>query len=218
MGTRRINLLPVEERQKASRERGLVYALLALVVLLAILGALWFFESNSKSNKETELAAINSDVAQLQQQIAVLRPYEQQQAQRVAMSQTATQIYDSRVSWSSVLDQISLLIPETCQLTQLAASVPASMQAGSSLTGGQSTASGTADVTLTGIAVAQRDVAEFMTRLGLMPQLTNIQLVNSQAGAATDTGETSVTYTITASLRPFQTAPPLAVPAAGGGQ
>jgi Tfp pilus assembly protein PilN len=222
MGARRINLLPIEERQKVSRERGLVYALLALIVVVAILGALYVFEAHSKSSKETELANLNSQIAQLNQQIAVLKPYEQQQAQRVAMSQSATQIYDSRITWSSILDEISLLIPETCQLTQLSGSVPASMLAGSALSGFQSGASGTADLTLAGEAVAQRDVAEFMTRLGLMPQIQNIQLVSAQKGSATDTGEANVTFTITASLRPFQAAPPLAVPASatttGGGQ
>lgn len=216
MGTRRINLLPVEEQQKVSRERGLVYALLALIVIVAVLGALYVFESHSRSSKQSQLATLNSQIAQLDQQVTVLKPYEQQQAQRVSMSQTATEIYNSRVTWSSILDEISLLIPETCQLTTMQAGVPASMLPGSALGAASGSTGNTADLTLAGIAVAQRDVAEFMTRLGLMPQIENISLVSTQQGASSTTGESQVTFTITASLRPFQTTPPLAVPASTG--
>jgi hypothetical protein len=63
-------------------------------------------------------------------------------------------------------------------------------------------------------------VAAFLTQLGMMPQLMNIKLVSAtqaQGGYPYD-----CVFTITASLRPFAAAPPLA-PAApaivmGGGQ
>jgi len=38
MPMQRINLLPSEERRKASRERGLMYALLFLILVVAVLG------------------------------------------------------------------------------------------------------------------------------------------------------------------------------------
>jgi len=57
-------------------------------------------------------------------------------------------------------------------------------------------------------------VAEFMTRLGLIPQLTDIILTNSTeqtAGATTEGGapsESFVQFTITTRLRPYTTQPP----------
>ncbi len=66
------------------------------------------------------------------------------------------------------------------------------------------------DVTFTGVTYTHKDVAEFMTRLGLIPQLTNIQLANS-TGATETSGSsttTTVTFTVTASLRGYVKAPP----------
>jgi Tfp pilus assembly protein PilN len=207
MGVRRINLLPPEERAKVKRERGLVYALLALVIVVAALGILYVFANQQKSSREQELAGLQSQLTQLQQQVAGLSVYEQQQSQRAIMTQTAKQIYDSRVIWSSIFEEISLLIPEECSLTELTAAVPVSMLAGSAAAGAAPPAVGTGtDVTLTGEALTHRDVAEFMTRLGLMPQLMNITLV-SAAKATSDTGDV-ITFQIVAALRPFQSPAP----------
>jgi hypothetical protein len=52
-----------------------------------------------------------------------------------------------------------------------------------------------------------------MTRLGLIPQIQNILLTNS-AGPAAQGAETAAqpgTFTVTAELRPFLTAPPTTV-------
>jgi Tfp pilus assembly protein PilN len=207
MGVRRINLLPPEERAKVKRERGLVYALLFLIVVVAALGILYVFANQQKSSRQQELAGLTSQLTQLQQQTLALRPYEQQQAQRAAMTQTATQIYDSRVIWSSIAEEISLLIPEECSLTELTAAVPMSMLAGSAVAGAAAPAAGTGtDVTLSGEAFTHRDVAEFMTRLGLMPQLMNITLVSATKGTS-ESGDV-ITFQIVAALRPFQSPAP----------
>jgi Tfp pilus assembly protein PilN len=205
MGVRRINLLPPEERAKVKRERGLAYALLFLVVVVAALGILYVFANQQKSSREQELAGLQSQLTQLQQEIAALTGYEQQQSQRAIMTQTAQQIYDSRVIWSSIAEEISLLIT---------AAVPASMLAGSATSGAAApAAAGTGtDVTLTGEAYTHRDVAEFMTRLGLMPQLQNITLVAATKGTGTS-GEV-ITFQIVAALRPFQSPAPNAAGAA----
>jgi hypothetical protein len=71
------------------------------------------------------------------------------------------------------------------------------------------TASTTADVSFAGTAYTHEDVADFMTHLGLIPQLTNVQLASSSgAGGGTSGATSTVTFTINASLRPFLTPPP----------
>jgi hypothetical protein len=63
------------------------------------------------------------------------------------------------------------------------------------------------DITFTGYAMTHNDVAEFMTRLGLLPQIDNIKLINS---AITIVGNTKLAaFQITVQLRPFLVAPPL---------
>ena len=65
-------------------------------------------------------------------------------------------------------------------------------------------------MTFTGQTEEHRDVAEFMTRLGLIPQLMNITLTQSTEREHRRTGTTTTytQFTITAGLRPYTTAPP----------
>ena len=112
---------------------------------------------------------------------------------------------------SLVDPEISLVIPTNVRLTSLSCAVPATMQPGAAAAAPAT--SGTADVTFNGTTYTHQDVAEFMTRLGLIPQLMNIQLgTSTETPATTDAtgGSTpaTVTFTVTASLRPYTTAPP----------
>lgn len=210
---KRINLLPPEQRTKASRERGLLWAILILVALVVVLGAVYIQQKSQVSSKEDELAAIQAEQAQLDAQIAALQPYADLQSTRVQMTQTAKGIYDARVYWSTILEQVSLVIPENVRLTSMTCTVPPEM-----LPGGTASTTGAApvaNVTFVGTTYTHEDVAEFMTRLGLIPQLKNIQLSASTGAAPTSTTGSSaspapvtVTFTVTASLRPYLTAPP----------
>lgn len=134
------------------------------------------------------------------------------ESQRATMTQTASEIFASRVVWSSIFEELSLLIPDQVCLTGLTAAVPPPMLAGSQLATGPAATSSGADVTFSGNAYTHEDVAEFMTRLGLMPQLMNVTLVSATKGSGG-----LVAFQITAQLRPFLTKPPLAVAAAPTG-
>ena len=213
---KRINLLPPEQRVKASRERGLLWAILILVAIVVALGLVYVWQNGQVNDKQAELDGINAELAVVQQQILALAPYAAIQTTRTSMTQTAKGIYDSRVSWATILQEISLVIPENVRLQSLTGTVPAAMLPGPAtppVAGG--VAAVTPDVTFTGTSYTHKDVAEFMTRLGLIPQLSNVQLASSTgAAAATTTGTTvtpTVTFTVTATLRPFLAPPPATV-------
>ncbi len=205
---KRINLLPQEERVKASRERGLIWAILILVAVVVVLG-LWYVKLNGDVNaKQDELAAIQAETAVVQAKIAELSPYAALQTQRTAMTETAKGIYESSVPFSILLQELSLVIPENVRLQNLTATVPPAMAPGGAPAAG-TTAAGT-DVTFTGQTEEHRDVAEFMTRLGLIPQLMNITLTQSTDASTGGTETTTYAqFTITAGLRPYTTAPPV---------
>jgi Tfp pilus assembly protein PilN len=224
----RINLLPAEERSRAAREQGLLLVILGLVVLVVALGAVYFMSVRQVSAKQGQLDTVAAQVDVANVRLAALRPYETLQIQRQAMSQTAAQILNSRVLFSNVLEEISLLIPSGVSLQSMSVTVPPYMVAGSSdqTASAASTTTGT-DLTMTGDATgatlyaAHDQVATLLTQLGLMPQIMNIRLASvtvSTASVATP----DVTFTISASLRPFATTPPLAPRAPsitmGGGQ
>jgi type IV pilus assembly protein PilN len=208
---KRINLLPPEQRVKASRERGLLWAILILVVVVVALGLVYVWQNGQVSNKQTQLDGLTAQVAAEQQKAAALAPYAAIQTERTAMTQTAMGIYDSRVPWSTILQEISLVIPDNVRLQSLSGAVPAGMMPGGAAPAAPAGALST-DITFTGTTYTHKDVAEFMTRLGLIPQLANIQLASSSAAAATGdtgtTGTTIVSFTVTASLRPYLTPPP----------
>jgi hypothetical protein len=71
-------------------------------------------------------------------------------------------------------------------------------------------------VTFTGQTEDHTDVAEFMTRLGLIPQLMGITLTSSTEATSTTTTTTAssspaptyTTFTVTAQLRPYTQPPP----------
>jgi Tfp pilus assembly protein PilN len=210
MPMQRINLLPQEERRKASRERGLMYALLFLILVVAVLGVLYVFENQRLTARNQDVATQQTKLDAVNAEVAKLKPFETLQSQRASMTQAASKIVDSRVIWSSIFEEVSLLIPDSVRLTGLTAAVPATMLSGTAASG---TGTGGADITFSGQAASHQDVADFMTRLGLMPQLMNIQLVSAvkaatqASGTGSSTSSTSlVGFQITAQLRPFQSA------------
>lgn len=205
---KRINLLPPAQRVKASRERGLLWAILLLVVVVVVLGLAYMWQSRQVGDKQAELDDLTAQTAAVQQQIASLKPYADIQATRTAMTSTAKGIYDARVSWSTVLQEISLVIPENVRLSALTGVVPAVMLPGTAVALPAGTTSTTPDVTFAGVTYTHQDVADFMTRLGLIPQLTNIQLTSSSGTLGADGSVATVTFTVTASLRPFMTPAP----------
>ncbi len=222
---KRINLLPQEERAKASRERGLLYAILILVALVVVLGLVYVKYNSDVNAKEDELAAIQAETAVVQAQIAELSPYAVIQNQRTAMTETAKGIYASGVPFSILLQELSLVIPENVRLQTLTATVPASMLPGAA-TVEAAAPSATVDVTFTGQTEEHRDVAEFMTRLGLIPQLMGITLTTSTDTASTTSTSTAspaatvtfTQFTVTAQLRPYTQPPPTTTLETGVGQ
>ena len=217
---KRIDLLPPEQRVKASRERGLLWAILILVAIVVALGLVYVWQNGQVTDKQVELDGLAAEASAVQQQAVALRPYAEIQTTRTAMTQTAKGIYDSRVPWSTILQEVSLVIPENVRLQSLGGTVPASMLPGPAVPpAAAGAAAATTDLTFTGTSYTHKDVAEFMTRLGLIPQLSNVQLASSTGAAATSTttgttattGTPTVTFTVTASLRPYLTSPPATV-------
>jgi len=217
MAMKRINLLPPEEQAKASRERGLMYVIVGLVALIVVLGAVYLWENNKVGDKEDELSNLEADIAAVQTQAAALQQFQVLQTKRTEMTATSRAINDARVPWSTVFEEISLVIPENVRLQSLTCAVPAEMLPGPAAAPAVAGTELAADITFTGQTYEHKDVAEFMTRLGLLPQLTNIQLTSSTKAAATTTttGTTTpllTTFTVTASLRRYAKAPPTTTP------
>jgi type IV pilus assembly protein PilN len=211
---KRIDLLPPEQRVKASRERGLLWAILILVAVVVVLGMVYMWQKSQVNDTQAELDGLTAQVADEQAKAAALAPYAAIQTTRTSMTQVAQGIYYSRVPWSTILQEISLVIPENVRLQSLSGTVPPGMLPGPAAPAAPG-AAGSTDITFSGTTFTHKDVAEFMTRLGLIPQLSNIQLVSSAGTATTGTTGTTetatITFQVTASLRSYLTPPPATV-------
>jgi type IV pilus assembly protein PilN len=212
----RINLLPAEERAKAAREQGLALVGLGLLVLVIALGAVYLVESRRVSSKQDEVTQVKAQIDQANRQVAELKPYETLAQQTATMKGTAVAIYDSRVGWSNILEEVSLVIPDNVSLFKMVGTVPPTMQAG---VGGsaEGSASTTPGLQFQGNAWNYQDIAEFMTRLGLLPQLKDIRLEFATKVSSGEGAPETIEFTIDANLRPFQTPVPLAGATGGGG-
>ena len=82
----------------------------------------------------------------------------------------------TRVAWDRVLSQISQVLPEDVWLTSLTSA--SGQTADASTTTGAVGPEG-ASVTMIGSTYSQRGVARFLARLGVVPALSDVQLLSS---------------------------------------
>ena len=196
---RAVNLLPRDHAQKpAIKKEQIPFAVGGCVGLLVT--ALVASQYLSQSGK---VAAERQSVADLKAQLAALpapppgpTPAEtklaSEQKKRLAALQTALQ---TRVAWDRVLREFSLVLPEDVWLTSLDLKSPVSPATNMAPEG----ASGPTGFTIEGSTYSHDAVARLLSRLAVVPDLTNVQLVNSSIAATG--GQKTVHFTIAADIR-----------------
>jgi Tfp pilus assembly protein PilN len=203
---RAVNLLPGDIRgtRKAPPIPVLVGVVLGVLVTLALSAA--FLSASGKvadkrhtlEDKQAELAALPPVKAAPDS--SATDALNAEQAARVTALTGALQ---RRVSWDRVLRELSMVLPNDVWLTNLSAKAPqsaASAAAAPTPTAG-STPTG---LVLGGYTYSQEAVARLLTRLQVVPDLTNVQL---QTSAITPLGKQSVVaFTILADIKPGATA------------
>jgi Tfp pilus assembly protein PilN len=178
---RAVNLLPRDEPTRSfEAKRGVVFlggggaALLTVAIAALVLGA-----SGAAKQERQALDVINAEL------LAVPKPVGQEsethddadlaadKAGRIAALSIAL---DSRVAWDRVLRQISQVLPEDVWLSGL------------STTAGDPTVGGPAHLTLNGSTYSQDGVARFLSRISVLPALSNVQLQSSAVDPAAASG------------------------------
>ena len=174
---RAVNLLPGGDAKRSKTNVPVLVGVAGAVVVCALLSFMFLSASSQVRDKQNELSAINA-------QIAVIPPppppdaagaalASQQKARLTALSGALSK----RVAWDRVLRNLSLVLPSDVWLSTLSASSPASpasavvpvLAAGATPTGFQ----------LSGYTYSQQGVARLLSRLEVLPDLTNVQLQNS---------------------------------------
>jgi Tfp pilus assembly protein PilN len=199
---RAVNLLPRDERAKrTTAERAPVFVGLGLLVILfAVLSVMFLGASASLKDKQNALG-------EERKQLALLPPLPKAQTaleaglagEQKARVSAVTSALSRRVSWDRVLREFATVLPNDVWLTSLQAHAPSSP---ASAAPAVPTAPGAAPsgFVISGYTYSQDGVARLLSRLNVLPDLTNVQL---QTSSLTKVGlQDVVQFTILADVAP----------------
>jgi hypothetical protein len=219
-----INLLPREigERRLVRRQRTTIGAVFAL--LLALLGCWYLLESGQLADARREADGEQAVAAGLRADKAKLQPYADLSAEIAATEQLRTRVYATEIRYSSVMRDVSAIMPDNVWLTKMTAAATGTTGAtaaagttGSVPSSGAATAtSGTtpgspgadspiATITFTGAGLGHVDVGQLLRALargpknGGRPVYLNPYFTSSQKAAETG-GEATVTFSASVDL------------------
>jgi Tfp pilus assembly protein PilN len=214
----RVNLLPkeIKEQRLVRRQRGGVAV--AFVVLLTLLGLWYVRESQRLTEARQEADRERAVAAGLRAKKTELQPYAALGSQIAAAEQLRAKVYAREIRFSSILQDISAVIPGDVWLTQMSVALKETGAAAGA--GGNAAAAATAltpgspgagspvaSITFTGASLEHVDVGSFVRALSSGPKrhgsrvYLNPYFTASQKDAQ-EGGETTVTFSATVDLSP----------------
>ncbi len=153
-----VNLLPPELRAREVTRRLTSVVVIVGVIVLGLVGLFYFFQVMNLSRAEDDLAAQEGVNRQLQAQVNDLQRFQELQGQLQAKQELVNSVFVDEVSWSTVLVDISQVIPSEAYLTSLTGSISAAAPA----TGGTPLIG---SIAFTGVVRETDPLASWLTRL-----------------------------------------------------
>jgi Tfp pilus assembly protein PilN len=185
-----VNLLPSELRAREARRRLTSVVVIVGVLVLGLVGLFYFFQVMNLSRARDDLAAQEGVNQQLQAQVNDLQRFQELQNQLEAKQGLVDSVFVGEVSWSTVLVDISRVIPSEAYLTSLTGS---SAAATATPTTGGATLIG--NITFTGVVRETDPLATWLTRLDQVDGW-----VNAWMTSATEQEPFSRVYTFNSGL------------------
>lgn len=172
---RAVNLLPGSEAQRRSRaptDPAVLAAAIAGVVVVAAIGGGNLLQTTRVAAAQRTLNAAKIQLAgtPLPPKLpAVTPPPPAVAAEMQPRLQAVTSALSTRIAWDRILREFSLVLPGDVQLTALTLATPA---------GGTSTSAPTG-LTLSGVTYSYDAVARLLSRMALIPDLSDVTLANT---------------------------------------
>ncbi|HEY8705778.1 MAG TPA: PilN domain-containing protein [Gaiellaceae bacterium] len=217
---RAVNLLPSgsESRKSFRREDPAVVigSALGAVVLVAL--GVGFMNVHAKVNAEQQkLTTARTELAKLSltkkptivskpvvtQPIVPIPAVTSEEQPRLA---AITSALSTRIAWDRILREFSLVLPSDVTITSLTLTAPAAPVA--AVAGAAPAPAASQGLSISGTAFSHDGVARLLSRLMLIPDLTNVML-SSSAGA---TGSAGVQFSISAAVKGAPALPALPAP------
>jgi Tfp pilus assembly protein PilN len=179
---RRINLVPQSERARTTTDVGMLSLLAVFVLVIFAIGLSYYVLNGRLDTKQQDLADVQQQVSQLQAQVASLDKFALLSAQREKAEATVQQIYAGRTLVASLLDDVSLVIPDDAWFGSLTLQTSDPVNK-TTAAGGAAAAQGANTVSIEGNTYSFEGVAQVLVRLKLIPSLTAVSLVSAGAPA-----------------------------------
>ena len=196
---RAVNLLPRDQNQRTIKKESLPILVGACsgVLVAAVLGAMFMMGSGKVAAQQRKLDDLNRVYQALPPPPAGPSVAQQQlageQSARVSALSTAL---TSRVAWDRVFREFSLVLPDDVWLTTLTAKSPVSPLANVSTS---SAGGAPSQFTIQGRTYSHDGVARLLSRLQVVPDLTNVQLQSSTLAMVG--GQNVVEFSIAADIK-----------------
>jgi Fimbrial assembly protein (PilN) len=211
---RAVNLLPNDAAGRGSRRSLGTVGLVAIVGAALVVTALSAGYLHARSALESKQTALESAEVELE---VTPKPPEGAKAvdnglaaERAARATALASAYAGRVAWDRVLRRFALVLPDDVWLATLAGNSPGMAGPAATATGGASSSStapaaggstaGTpTGFTITGYSYSHEAVARLLSRLEVVPDLTNVQLQTSVRAELN--GRDVIQFTVGADVR-----------------
>jgi Tfp pilus assembly protein PilN len=202
---RAVNLLPKElQTRKSIREEDpavVVGSALGVVVMIA-LGLAFYVEHNAASKQQARLNTARLELAQL----SIKQHHEKPKPAKPAVpitplvpppsvtGQEATWLsavetnLSQRIAWDRVLREVSLVMPDDVTLTSLSMTAPATPTVIPGVVATPAPTGSAQGFSIAGDAFSYDSVARLLSRLSLVPDLTDVTLTNTSAGSSSAAG------------------------------
>ena len=164
-----INLLPPEIAERRAVRQLLGLLVVVLVVVLALTGGIVYLAGNGKAEAQASLSSQQAETQRLQRQVSSLSSAKQAQTELQAAKAALQAAMANEVLWSRYLDELRTQLPDGVRFTNVAiapagatstTSSPAT--AATAATTAPASSNAVASITISGKAVSQDAVADWL--------------------------------------------------------
>ncbi len=190
------NLLPSDlAGSRRALPKSALGAMAAGTAVGVLVAGVFVIQHGKVSDREQQLAALQAELAAVPVPVTKPRTTDvapELKAEEDARAAALDQALAQRVSWDGVLRELSLVLPEDVWLSTLSAKSNAGADPAAAVAAGQG-------IVLNGFTYTQEGVARLLTRLEVVPQLTNVVLQSSTSSEGE--GRRIVSFTISADVQ-----------------
>ena len=204
---RAVNLLPRDAGQAKSLRNEdpavVIGSAVGLVVVIAL--SLGFFVAHSSANAQErklgaariqlgKLSLVKKPVLKVPKPTRPIIPIPAVTGQETALMQAVSGAMATRIAWDRILREFSLVVPDDVTITTMNLKAPSNLPAQP----GATVAATPQGLVLIGTAYSHDSVARLLSRLMLIPDLTDVTLSSSAAALGSSTG---VQFNIAANIK-----------------